>query len=336
MKKLNIFLKRFFILSLIFAGLLSSGCDIIDERLLEIEPYEEIPIEENIDPIVLFCPEDNCEKNLLVLLNSSKKSIHCAIYDLKLEGVIDMFGKKSKDVDVKLILEKGNYDGEIKGVRLDENSNYMHNKFCIIDDYIVWTGSMNPTLRGVEQNNNNVVVLYSEYLSKNFEDEFSEMWGGVYKGGENVLYPSVFLNDMQIENLFCPEDDCADRLIELINEATDSVYFMTFSFTDEDVADALLFNDNIDIKGVFETTQAGSQYSQYQRLYDFGLSVVKDKNKATMHHKVFIIDKKIVFTGSYNPTGSGNLRNDENVIIIHDSEVALKFLEEFELVYGII
>ena len=53
---------------------------------------------------------------------------------------------------------------------------------------------------------------------------------------------------------------------------------MTFSFTDEEIADTILFK-NIDIKGIFETVQAGSQYSQYKRMKDFGMDVKKDKNK---------------------------------------------------------
>jgi phosphatidylserine/phosphatidylglycerophosphate/cardiolipin synthase-like enzyme len=49
-----------------------------------------------------------------------------------------------------------------------------------------------------------------------------------------------------------------------------------------------------------------------------------------MRHKVIIIDKKIVVTGSMNPTSSGNLRNDENVLIIYDENIAKKYLNEFE------
>jgi phospholipase D len=53
-----------------------------------------------------------------------------------------------------------------------------------------------------------------------------------------------------------------------------------------------------------------------------------------MHHKVFIIDKEAVVTGSYNPTKSGNTRNDENMLIIHDKEIANQFLEEFDFVWS--
>ncbi len=48
-----------------------------------------------------------------------------------------------------------------------------------------------------------------------------------------------------------------------------------------------------------------------------------------MHHKVLIIDEETVITGSFNPTKNGDEGNDENVLIIHDKEIAKKFLGEF-------
>ncbi len=107
---------------------------------------------------------------------------------------------------------------------------------------------------------------------------------------------------------------------------------MTFSFTHEEIADAILFKD-VDIKGIFETTQAGSKYSQYHRLKDFGLDVKKDKNKYNMHNKVFIIDNKTVITGSFNPSSNANKNNDENILIIHDKDIASNFLEEFNRIW---
>lgn len=53
-----------------------------------------------------------------------------------------------------------------------------------------------------------------------------------------------------------------------------------------------------------------------------------------MHHKVFIIDEKVVVTGSFNPTAGGNERNDENILIIEDEAIAKRFVEEFWKVYG--
>ena len=97
----------------------------------------------------------------------------------------------------------------------------------------------------------------------------------------------------------------------------------------------MLLNKNAEIKGVVEARSSEGEYSQYLRLRDFGINVLKDKNKKTMHHKVFIIDKNIVITGSFNPTESADKRNDENILIIHDSTIAGKYLGEFDRVWDL-
>jgi len=297
---------------------------------------EDVIIKETTkEPIVYFCPKDDCSKHLIDLINSAQSYVHCALFDLKLKDVIKALALKSHKVDVKVVIDNENYKNQIKGdgIKVDNKNQLSHNKFCVVDDDIVWTGSFNPTERGNFYNNNNAILFYSKYLAENYEEEFQELWNGNFSSGNKVKNKIIYLNNKKIENYFCPEDNCKEHVIETINSAEESIYFMTFSFTDEETADAILFKD-IDIKGVFEKLQAGSEYSQYKRLKDFGLDVKLDKNKYNMHHKVFIIDNETVITGSYNPTGSGNYRNDENIIIVHDEDVAKKYLEEFEHIFS--
>ena len=52
-----------------------------------------------------------------------------------------------------------------------------------------------------------------------------------------------------------------------------------------------------------------------------------------MHHKVIIIDRSIVITGSYNFSASAEERNDENVVIIYNADIAAQYMEEFQKVY---
>ncbi len=110
---------------------------------------------------------------------------------------------------------------------------------------------------------------------------------------------------------------------------------MVFSFTSDKIGEALIKNNhyNIEIKGVFDNTQAGNKYSEFYKLNESGLNVKREKDKGFLHHKVFIIDDS-VFLGSYNPTSSGNKANDENILIIHNKEIAEKFVEEFEKIYN--
>jgi phosphatidylserine/phosphatidylglycerophosphate/cardiolipin synthase-like enzyme len=299
------------------------------------EPAEDIGVFENdIEVDVYFCPKDNCAEIIKSIVRNAKSSVHCAFYDLDLEDLTTEIAKKSHDADVKIVIDKNNYEDQIKGpgIRVADSKQYMHNKFCIIDHSKILTGSVNPTTNGVDFNNNNLLVIESDYISKNYEEEFDELWNGIYVGGGKVANGKIASENLVIENYFCPEDNCKKKVIGAIKEAQTSVNFMTFSFTDEDIADAMLFK-SIEIKGIFESRSAGSEYSQYKRLKDFGIEVKKDSNPKTMHHKVFIIDRKAVITGSYNPTASGNTRNDENILIIHNERIASKFLDEFDMLW---
>ena len=75
-----------------------------------------------------------------------------------------------------------------------------------------------------------------------------------------------------------------------------------------------------------------TKYSVYDLLKYQDIDVVKDGNKQNMHHKTFIIDKETVITGSFNPTGGGDKRNDENILIIENKDLAKEFMEEYQKV----
>jgi phosphatidylserine/phosphatidylglycerophosphate/cardiolipin synthase-like enzyme len=62
--------------------------------------------------------------------------------------------------------------------------------------------------------------------------------------------------------------------------------------------------------------------------------VRRDGISGLMHHKVIIIDREIVITGSYNFTASAEDRNDENLVIIYNPFIAEWFLAEFERVFS--
>ena len=322
------------LVSVLFAMLLlASSCSYELTGNIVKENKKEV-YEDNTEINAYFCPRENCTSIIKNELNTAKKSLHCAFYDLDSKEIINAIAKKSHDADVKVVIDKDNYNKQITGnVKLANSKQYTHNKFCIIDDSIVFTGSTNPTNNDLTLNNNNLIIVKSGSIAKNYEDEFDELWNGVYSSGNKVEYEKINSNNGLIENYFCPEDNCKGRVLDALKNAKESIYFMTFSFTDEDIGDVILFK-NLETKGIFETLQAGSEYSQYKRLKDFGVNVKKDKNKKNMHHKVFIIDNETVVTGSYNPTESANLRNDENILIIHNKDIARKFLKEFELLWN--
>ena len=58
-------------------------------------------------------------------------------------------------------------------------------------------------------------------------------------------------------------------------------------------------------------------------------------NYHVMHHKVIIIDERIVVTGSYNFSINARTRNDENTLIIHSPPISTLFRDEFARVWVI-
>ena len=125
--------------------------------------------EDNTEINAYFCPRENCTSIIKNQLNTAQRSLHCAFYDLDSKEIINAIAKKSHDADVKVVIDKDNYNKQITGnVKLANSKQYMHNKFCIIDDSIVFTGSTNPTNNDLTLNNNNIIIVKSMYIAKNY------------------------------------------------------------------------------------------------------------------------------------------------------------------------
>jgi len=290
-----------------------------------------IPEEQGPPIQVLFCPQENCGSALVQYIEDAD-DIDCAFFDLDLKEVVDALERKG----ARVVIDGNNKNEEtekLHNIKYDTKGQLSHNKFCVFDHKIVWTGSFNPTVNGDTKNNNNVVIIHSKLLAQNYADEFTELWNRKFGRGNPVPNPQIEYNHKRVENYFCPEDDCQGKLLYLLDSASSSIHFMTFSFTDDFIGKKILKKStSIEVHGIFEKRQ-NSKYTEYTKLKDAGLDVSWDTNPHMMHHKVFIIDKKIVVTGSYNPTKSGTDKNDENILVIHDTEIAQKFLEEFIQVY---
>ena len=314
--------------------LLVSGCvETPTGKVVEEKSEEPLLVREEARPMeVYFCPENECMEHLIGFLNDSENYIHCALYDLDLSEIIDLLKEKQSEIDVKIVTDKDNSENilELNPVDNEGTNQLMHNKFCVVDGNRIFAGSFNPTEKGNSYNYNNMVIVYSNYLAENYENEFQELWNKKFGSGERVKY-SVVLNDKKIENYFCPEDSCSRHVIDNLAKATKEIYFMIFSFTHDEIGETLVnkHKEGLKIKGIFEKF-GKSQYSEYYTLEENAVEVKWDEYSYFIHHKVFIIDNKTVVTGSFNPTQSADEKNDENVLIIHDENIAKEYLEEFE------
>jgi phosphatidylserine/phosphatidylglycerophosphate/cardiolipin synthase-like enzyme len=145
-------------------------------------------------------------------------------------------------------------------------------------------------------------------------------------------YPQLTVGDVGVECYFAPEDDVYKEIEAEIGNARASIDFMAFSFTSRNLAEAMVKRrrDGVRVRGIFDTQQAASRYSQDEYLAGKGATIYLDGNPRAMHHKAIVVDGQTVVTGSYNFSKSAEEKNDENVLIIHSAEIAKEYAGEFE------
>ena len=282
-------------------------------------------------------------------IDQARISVDVAAYGFNLWDIRDaLLDAHRRGVTVRFVIEGDNIEREEVGelaeagisVKGDRSGGLMHNKFFIIDRLEVWTGSMNPTLGGAYFDNNNMLRIRSPQLAENYSTEFEEMFLDSRFGqasSSDTPYATTSIDGTQIETYFSPEDGTARRIVELIASAQESVYFLAYSFTSDDIAAAMIerADHGVTVAGVMEHGQYKSNTgTEYDRLYAGGVDVRLDGNPENMHHKVIVIDEAIVITGSYNFSASAENKNDENTLIIHNREIAARYLEEFRRVYN--
>ncbi len=292
--------------------------------------------------------EGGPDSRLAAAIDGARQSVDVAIYSFNLWSIRDALLRAHKrGVTVRIVIDDADAR-EGAPVRLgaagisivaDTGPALMHNKFVVIDRREVWLGSANFTLGSFYYGNNNLVRIRSQQLAANYTSEFEEMFSEGFFGPDiirNTPNPRLTINGVDVEVYFSPDDQPADRIVELLYSAQESISFLAFSFTSDEISEALQdrLNADVVVRGVMETDQVrtneGTEYDTFRQL---GLVVRLDGNPGDMHHKVFIIDERIVIAGSYNFSRSAEERNDENVLIIHSPEVARYYLQEFERVF---
>ena len=235
----------------------------------------------------------------------------------------------------------------------------MHNKFAVFDAEWVWTGSYNATENGTFGNANNAILFRSEDAAVAYTAEFQEMWGSTsatpnpeasrfHTGKEDNHLHTFELDSYPLELYMSPSDGTKEAIMAAIATADYSISFCIFSFTDDDISAAMEAQledvPGLTIQGVFDETQAGSQYSEIHKMETWGNRVevridgVMDSTGAEkfLHHKYLLIDAgyddsdPLVVTGSCNWSTNGFSYNDENTVISYHPEIVDLYSSEFD------
>jgi len=217
----------------------------------------------------------------------------------------------------------------------------MHNKFFIVDNMYVWTGSANISDTGTGGYNANVVVLMkSEFIAMNYFIEFEQMFNGYFHRAKKKLKKKdidVDIAGQKVSLFFSPQGYAMYRgVIPLIRSARKSIDVSVFFLTHKNVSRELVLakQRGVSVRVILDATAATNGYSKHEYLRDNGVSVKVENWGGKMHMKSALVDNKHLIIGSMNWTGAGESKNDENTLIIRNAKAAPMYEKFFNEMWG--
>lgn len=143
--------------------------------------------------------------------------------------------------------------------------------------------------------------------------------------------------------LFSPDDNIKETLLNLIASEQNSIKIAIFSFTNADIAQALIkaAQGGISVEVITDPSCFRDPFTKIPLLNEQGVRVfvykpIRSKSVLIdkMHDKFIIFgkninDKSIISTGSFNFTKSASEHNQENVVILDDLAIIDQFNQQF-------
>jgi phosphatidylserine/phosphatidylglycerophosphate/cardiolipin synthase-like enzyme len=313
-------------------------------------------------------PEPSCTRplcqRLVAAISSAQSTLDFAIYGLRnqnavidalveaqvrgvrVRGVVDTEGDACDQFeyqDTGLLLQRL-APGSVVCDSGPGHGYIMHDKFFVIDEAAVWTGSTNisDTELGGEYYADAAVLAHSEDLAAVYSHEFAEMYAGKFHTHKlddtpHVLAP--FADGTQLESYFSPSDAAVENaVLPLIAHAQQSLDVAMFFFTDARIAASLAdaYARGVKLRMVLDASGAENKYSKHRQLCDLHVPVKVEHWGGKSHSKWAVADAAdpahaAVLVGSLNWTGAANEHNDENTLVIRSNRaVSDAFAREFE------
>jgi hypothetical protein len=151
----------------------------------------------------------------------------------------------------------------------------------------------------------------------------------------------LLIISLSIEVFFSPNGGARDAILKEIGSANTTIDIAMYILTDRELSKALTLAQErgVHVRILLDAKSAREiRYSKHHFLSERKVPVKLDNTHKTsgdkyegiMHNKFAIIDNKVLLTGSYNWTHSAEELNNENLLIVKNSEELIgKYRLEF-------
>jgi phosphatidylserine/phosphatidylglycerophosphate/cardiolipin synthase-like enzyme len=212
----------------------------------------------------------------------------------------------------------------------------MHNKFFVVDQRYVWTGSANISDSGTGgYNANAVLVADSRRLASLYREELERLLSrsssDARKDGDGVEI--VRIGDAEVTVWFSPQDDSMRFGVQtLIARAERTIDVAVFYLTNKWAVGELIAarQRGVRVRIIVDATSAKNGYTKHELLRAAGIPVKVENWGGKMHMKAAVVDGRHLILGSMNWTRAGEDTNDENTLLVLSTRMAASFLTYFD------
>ncbi len=308
------------------------------------------------------CSSTVCQE-LFSRINNAQTSIDMAVYGYRkvpqLEAAIAAAQKRGVKIRMVYDLDKAGgsiYEDTVrlaevipdsvsdkeaqKSVKTSYGNVIMHNKFYIFDNKSVFTGSANLSPSDMSgYNTNTAVVIDSPVIAEIYKREFEQMYDNKFhtQKSQTTDNTNINLGGSSVSVFFSPQDNITnEQILPLIRNAKKYIYIPAFLIMDKFMADELINakKRGVDVKIILDALNAHSKYSQIKYLRAGGVEVKAENYAGKLHCKTILIDDEITVIGSMNFSKSGQIYNDENVLVIKNHDITSAYREFFEYLWA--
>jgi phosphatidylserine/phosphatidylglycerophosphate/cardiolipin synthase-like enzyme len=231
-------------------------------------------------------------------------------------------------------------------------SSLVHHKFIVRDEADVWTGSANLSPGSLHLQDNDCLIVRSASLAARYLEAFASLTGAE-TGAAAARAPDsrrqgsrwwpVALPDGEAFAAFAP-GDTVDRIACMLIAAARRVRIMAFSITDPRILSALrsACERGADVGGVYDPHGMAEALDERRR-HPGSFPIMAgdrfiaapsrpyspDREPDFLNHKLIVIDRAVVLTGSANFAGAEH-RSADDVIVLRSPSLAARYDDHVE------
>jgi cardiolipin synthase A/B len=286
--------------------------------------HKKIPSEKH--PLIFLSTDlnDDLKDALISSINTAKETITLLSYSITDKEVINsLIHAAKRGVQVEIFADKDASRGLEKKLTQEialyfrGSAGLMHHKILIIDKKIVWMGSANFTFASLRRHQNMMVGIDSQEIAKQLLKKVNGWKNKAYLAIEKSTHT---IHGQNLTFYYLPDNEHAEKkLLSLINGAKKTIRVAIYTFTRNDVADALIAAHKKGVNTIVYIDKGsgeGAGQKIYRKLIDAGVPTKLYDNQGLLHHKMAWIDHNKLIMGSANWTHAAFSRNEDNFFIL--------------------